>query len=56
MYHYLDLQKIFQLEMMFFKDYVNICSCNPNAVINIGSRTTIGNFSFIYTSEENYNR
>lgn len=33
------------------KNFVEICSCNEDALIEIGDRTTIGNYSFIYASK-----
>ncbi len=43
-------KNIFIKDNVFIKDFVNICSCNPDAIIKIGSRTTIGNYTFIYSS------
>ena len=44
-------KNIFVKDNVFIKDFVNICSCNPDAIIKIGSRTTIGNYTFIYSSK-----
>ena len=34
------------------KGGVQICACNENAIIEIGERTTIGFYAFIYSSEK----
>lgn len=34
------------------KSSSEICACNKNAFIEIGDRTTIGNYTFIYASEK----
>jgi len=37
---------------VFLKSGANICACNSSAKIYIGSRTTIGFYTFIYASEK----
>ena len=44
-------KNIFIGDDVYFKDGVNICACNSNSKISIGSRTTIGFYTFIYSSE-----
>lgn len=34
------------------KEGAHLCACNPHAIISIGSRTTIGHYSFIFSSRE----
>lgn len=38
-------------EHALIKNCAEICSCNEDALIEIGDRTTVGNYSFIYASK-----
>ena len=44
-------KNIFVGDNVYLKKGSNICSCNREAKIIIGSRTTIGFYTFIYSSE-----
>ena len=39
-------------EYSIVKSFAEICACNQNASIQIGDRSTIGNYTFIYASEK----
>jgi len=43
---------IFIQDNVAIKEGARICSCNENAVIEIGARTTIGYHTFIFASEK----
>ena len=43
-------KNIFINDNVVVKDGANICSCNSNAIIKIGKNTTVGFYTFIYSS------
>jgi acetyltransferase-like isoleucine patch superfamily enzyme len=43
-------KNIFIDDNVVIKDGANICSCNSNAIIKIGKNTTVGFYTFIYSS------
>ena len=43
-------KNIYIHDQVVIKNGANICACNENATINIGERTTIGFYTFIYAS------
>ena len=45
-------RNIFLDEGVIVKSYAQICSCNNKSMISIGKNTTIGNYTFIYSSEK----
>ena len=44
-------KNIFVMDQVVLKEGANICSCNKSAKIQIGDRTTIGFYTFIYASK-----
>ncbi|MBL7858476.1 MAG: acyltransferase [Cyclobacteriaceae bacterium] len=45
-------RNIFIGDGVVVKEGARICSCNENAIIQIGSRTTVGYHTFIFASEK----
>jgi acetyltransferase-like isoleucine patch superfamily enzyme len=45
-------KNIFISDDVVIKEGARICSCNQNAIIRVGERTTIGYHTFIFASEE----
>ena len=39
-------------EAVIIKEGAKICSCNPNAIVSIGTNTTIGYHTYIFASEQ----
>jgi len=43
---------VFMGSSIILKNYCTLCPCNVKSIISIGDRTTIGDYTYIYSSEK----